>query len=106
MLDEYIEHNIGYPDGMTEDEWIETVKKMSKAFRNADDEQTEFKNPYEEEYLPTLELDFENNTLKCNASEELKSQYRTCEKEKDEFMAKSLAEGMELFQKHFRSLWD
>lgn len=106
MLDEYIEHNIGYPDGMTKDEWIEEIKKMSRAFRNADDEQTEFTNPYEEEYLPTLELDFENKTLKCSASEELKEKYRTAEKEKEKFMAQALCEGMELFHKHFRSLWD
>lgn len=106
MLDEFIEHNTGYPDGMTEDEWISTIKNMAKSFRNADDEQTEFINPYEEEYLQTLELDIENHTLKHTASEELENKYREAEKEKDEFMSNSLSEGMKLFHKYLRNLWD
>lgn len=51
-------------------------------------------------------MDFENGQLICHADKELDEKYHSCEKEKDAFMEKSLDEGMTLFRKHLRSLWD
>ena len=79
---------------------------MARCFRNANEQTTEFVNPYEEEYLSTLSMDIEKRTLECSASPELDENYHKTEKEKDLFLKNSLAEGMELFHKYFRSLWD
>ena len=106
MLDEYIKIHNGYPSEMTDEEWVDIVQRLSKSFKNADELTTEFVNPYAEEYLETLEMDFENGQLICHANKELDEKYHSCEKEKDAFMEKSLDEGMILFRKHLRSLWD
>ena len=106
MLDDFVEVHNGYPDGMTDEEWVEIIKRMAKCFRNANEQTTEFVNPYEEEYLSTLSMDIEKGTLECSASPELDENYHKTEKEKDLFLKNSLAEGMELFHKYFRSLWD
>lgn len=106
MLEELIEVHHGHPADLTDDEWVKILQKMSVSFRNADEEKTEFVNPYEEEYLDTLDMDFENHQLICSASEELEQNYREYEKQKEEFMKKSLDEGMQLFNKYFYALWD
>lgn len=53
-------------------------------------------------------MDVDKGTLECSASPELDENYHKTqkEKEKDLFLKNPLAEGMELFHKHFRSLWD
>lgn len=106
MLNDFVKEHHGYPDGMTDDEWVKILYKMAKCFRNANEETTEFVNPYEEEYLSTLSMDIDNGTLECTASPELDENYHKTEKEKDLFLKNSLAEGMELFHKYFRALWD
>ena len=106
MLDDFVEVHNGYHDGMTDEEWVEIIKRMARCFRNANEQTTEFVNPYEEEYLSTLSMDIEKRTLECSASPELDENYHKTEKEKDLFLKNSLAEGMELFHKYFRSLWD
>lgn len=79
---------------------------MAKAFRNAHEETTEFINPYEEEFLSTLTLDSKHGNFNCTASDKLRENFHTAENEKEEFMQKSLDEGISLFHKHFHSLWD
>lgn len=106
MIEELIEVHHGYPGELTDEEWINILKKMSKSFRNADDDKTEFHNPYEEEYLNTLDFDVETCELTCTADEELEKNYYDFEKQKEEFMRKSLDEGMQLFNKYFYALWD
>lgn len=106
MIEELIEVHHGYPTDLTDDEWVEVLKKMSKSFRNANEDKTEFRNPYEEEYLGTLDFDLETCQLTCSAGEELEEKYRDFEKQKAEFMRKSLDEGMQLFNKYFYDLWD
>lgn len=106
MLDEYIKVHNGYPPDTTDEQWVETINKMAKCFRNANKFTTEFVNPYEKEYLSTLTMDFDKGTLECSASEELDKNYHKAVAEKEIFMQKSLDEGMELFHKYFRSLWD
>lgn len=51
-------------------------------------------------------MDVDKGTLECSASPELNENNHKSQKEKDLFLKNSLAEGMELFHKHFRSLWD
>lgn len=106
MLEELIKVHCGHPGNMTDDKWVETLKTMAKSFRNANDEKTEFQNPYEEEFLSTLDIDSNTNKLTCTADEELERNYHDFEKQKEDFMKKSLDEGMKLFHKHFYSLWD
>ena len=88
MLDDLIKIHSGHPSGMT------------------DEETTEFVNPYAEPYISTLEISFDNGKLLCHADEKLEENYYTLETEKEAFVQKSLAEGMNLFQKYFRDLWD
>ncbi len=106
MLEEYVRIHHGYPDGMTDEQWVEIVNKMASSFRNADEQTTEFVNPYEEEYLSTLNMDMDKGTVECSASEELDKSYHNAEREKEIFMQRSLDEGMELFHRHLRALWD
>lgn len=106
MLDELNEIRNGYPSNLTDEQWGEILGKMSKAFNNAHDEKTKFKNIYEDEYLNTLEMDIDNGQFKCSASDELKENYYAAEKLKENFMRKSLDDGLELFGKYFYALWD
>lgn len=106
MLDEYIEINHGYPSDMTDEEWVEIVNKIANSFRNTHKEMTEFVNPYNEEYLSALNFDLENGKFKSTASDELEENFRASEKAKEEFMEKSLDEGLNMFRKYLRTLWD
>lgn len=106
MLDDLIKIHNGHPSGMTDEEWVDILNEMSTALKNADEETTEFVNPYTEPYLSTLEISFDNGKLLCHADEKLEENYYTLETEKEAFVQKSLAEGMNLFQKYFRDLWD
>ena len=63
MLEEFIEVHNGYPADLTDDEWVEILRKMSRSFKNADEEKTEFINPYEDDYLKTLDVNFEKQLL-------------------------------------------
>ena len=67
---------------------------------------TEFVNPYNEEYLSALNFDLENGKFKSTASDELEENFRASEKAKEEFMEKSLDEGLNMFRKYLRTLWD
>ena len=91
---------------MTDEEWVTIIKTMAQSFRNADERSTEFTNPYRDEYLKTLEIDYNAGRLLCHADNELDENYHKKEKEKNDFMEKSLDEGMRLFRKHLRKLWD
>jgi len=106
MLDEYIKIHTGHPSDMTDEEWVGILETMVQSFRNADERSTEFVNPYANEYLETLEIDYKAGRLLCNADNELDENYHKKEKEKTAFMEKSLDEGMRLFRKYLRGLWD
>ena len=106
MLDEYIKIHTGHPSDMTDEEWVAIINAMAQSFRNADERSTEFTNPYRDEYLKTLEIDYNAGRLLCHADNELDENYHKKEKEKNDFMEKSLDEGMRLFRKHLRKLWD
>ncbi len=106
MLNEFIKDHYGHPTDMTREEWNEVLSKMEKSFRNAYEETTEFENPYETEYLNSLNLDLKNYTIQTTADETLKINYHNAETAREELMQKSFDEAMELFRKHFHSLWD
>ena len=106
MIDDLIKVHHGYPGEMTDKEWVETLKKMSTAFKNANEETTEFINPYEDEYFENVDFSFEDQKLICDVDEVLSDKYHNEEQKKIAFMQKSLDEGMTLFHKHFRGLWD
>ena len=71
MLDDLIKIHSGHPSGMTDEEWVDILNEMSVALKNADEETTEFVNPYAEPYLSTLEINFYNGRLLCHADEKL-----------------------------------
>ena len=60
MLDDLIKIHSGHPSGMTDEEWVDILNEMSVALKNADEETTEFVNPYAEPYISTLEINFYN----------------------------------------------
>ncbi|MBQ6795457.1 MAG: hypothetical protein IJO83_04855 [Clostridia bacterium] len=106
MLSEFIRDHHGHPVDMPEEEWDKILIQMEKAFRNAYEETTEFENPYELEYLNSLELDPKNSTIQSTADEALKNNYHNAEESREKLMQQSFDEGMKLFHEHFYSLWD
>ena len=106
MLDDFIKTHHGHPSNMTDEEWIDILQKMSKSLKNAHECNTEFVNPYDEEFSDTLEFDFNNHKFLCHANKELKENYYLYEEKKREFLQNSLDEGISLFHKYLRDLWD
>jgi len=106
MIDELIEIHHGFPAGMTDEQWVNILKELSLNFRNADDENTSFLNPYEDEYLGSLHYNDETKTIDCSADETLQNNFRRLREEKEKFIHKSFNTGMDGFHKHFFDLWD
>ncbi len=106
MLVEHNKNRHGYPNGLTDEQWNDIILEMADCFKNADEETTDFVNPYEKEYLATLSFDIDTCELNCSASEELENSYRKYQDEEEAYLKQNLEKGFELFVKHFRSLWD
>lgn len=98
----------GYPSGLTEQEWNEILDKMIFAFESLN-------NDYEEQYH-SGECDYIWTPVNANGEEVSEGEYRRMDhgpnhthvfdvegwKKHDE----KIQEGLELFGKYFRSLWD
>ena len=106
MLDEFIKNHYSHPTDITDDEWNKILNKMAKAFRNASEATTEFENPYESDYLLSIDVDLKNMVFNSTADEELKNNYHKAEDSKQTLMQKSFDEGIEHFHKYFYHLWD
>jgi hypothetical protein len=106
MIDSLKKVHHGYPNGLSDEEWCEILSKISRSFRNADDECTDYVNPYKDEYLSKLHIDIETSRFICDADEELEKKYLETENKRNQYMNDNLKEGFALFQKYFHSLWD
>jgi hypothetical protein len=110
MLDDFRKQTDGYPTNLDEKQWDTILKNMIECFKNANDETTDFVNPYKEEYWDKIisEWDLKNGTLHCNIQDQykiLQKNYFDKEKEKDIYMDDQLKKGLELFGKYFWHLW-
>ena len=104
MIDEFIKMHHGYPCDLTNEEWEQTLNKMSTCFKNAKDRIFGFDNPYTKEMQAAYTL--ENGQFKSTASNEIKEKYNKYEEEQRKIYRQNLEEGLDLFKTHFNDLWD
>lgn len=106
MLEDYKNVHCGHPCSLTSEEWNDIIQQMIDCFKNADEDTSDFINPYEEEYLNTLSINWESNTLDCSADEELKYNYYKYCNMKNAYLEENLDKGFSLLNKYIRCLWD
>lgn len=96
MLKQLKETHMGYPCGMTSEEWEQILDKMIFCFTEANEETCSQKNEYQ------LEFD---NMFNCK-NKDILNDYTNREIEIDKYMKKNLDEGLDLFKQYFYDLWD
>lgn len=112
MLKQLKETKHGYPCDMTEEEWDNQLDRMIYCFTEMQEDKCSEKNEYEEEYMKRtgfkqVTVNGKTFTAVQNYSdEELRKLWVDREIEIDKYRRKMQTEGLELFNKYFRNLWD
>ena len=114
------EHNVGCPNKYYDSskpndkgwKWRERLSEMANCFKEAHEDKTSYINPYEDEYLESFHMDFEEtpdgyHTLKdCEVDAKLLEKYRREEKNKFFYRNINLKKGLDMLKEDFWDLWD
>jgi hypothetical protein len=114
MLEEFSKDLIGNPRGMNEQQWNDILKEMIYHFNEANEETCSYKNIY----IDTFPMEFDFEQVPGKPYSILKEPEMTPEEKENkkkwseentkiyEYRKQHLKDGLELFCKHFRDLWD
>jgi hypothetical protein len=99
ILQEFIQKSdCGGPGNMSSEEWDSILARMVFCFKEANEETCSMKNEFQTEYI-----NYFGGEIK--PSPELEKSYYDKREEIESYREAMLNEGLELFRKHFRSLW-
>lgn len=102
-------NHYGYPHGMTDEEWTDTLHEIASCFRDYNPDISSYQNEYEEAYW--------NELKELRAKKELEEQFNQepsettkkflkREEEINGYRKERLKRGLELFSKYFENFWD